>query len=453
MKRLNILSAVLGAFIPFWVLAEKPNIVVILADDLGYGDLGCYGGKIPTPHLDQMAEEGLRLTDFHSNGSVCSPSRAAFMTGRYQQRSGVDGVVTADPKNAGYQFGLDPEKETVLSQTMSQAGYQTGLFGKWHLGYLEKFHPMNYNFERFVGFLSGNIDYHSHYDRVGTFDWWHDRKLTEEEGYSTHLITNHAVDFIAKNKDEPFFVYVAHEAVHSPIQGPTDAIQRGPNKVKGQRRDSKVVYRDMLTELDKSVGDILEVLAEHKLSEKTLVIFSSDNGPMQLASPGPLRGRKGSIYEGGHRVPGLFWWPGTIQPKTESAQTSALFDLFPTFVDLANIEGQFEFDGISLKPLWKSEQLAPRQLFWRIGGLSPHEPNIENGRDVPKTIRDGKWKLIAKPGYQKIELFDLENDLAETQNLASEHPERTDKMKQQLQNWEKEMLTYLPYKTRPTEKK
>ena len=438
---------------PLWVSAEQPNIVVILADDLGYGDLGSYGGKIPTPHLDRMAKEGLRLTDFHSNGSVCSPSRAALMTGRYQHRSGVDGVVTADPENAAYQFGLDPEKETVLSQTMSSAGYQTGLFGKWHLGYLEKFHPMNYSFDRFVGFLSGNIDYLSHYDRMETFDWWHDRELTKEEGYATQLITKHAVDFITKNKDEPFFVYVAHEAVHSPIQGPTDLIQRGPNKEKGQRRDSKVVYRDMLTELDKSVGEILKVLEENKLSEKTLVIFSSDNGPMQLASPGPLRGRKGSIYEGGHRVPGVFWWPGTIEPNTESSQTSSLFDLFPTFVDLAKIKGDFEFDGVSIEPLWKNEELAPRKLFWRRGGLSPHEPNIENGKDVAKAMRDGKWKLIAQPGYEQLELFDLENDVAEKNDLVSKHPERVEKMKKQLQAWEQEMLTYLPYKTQPAQKK
>lgn len=453
MQRLNILSAAFGIIMPFWASAEQPNIVVILADDLGYGDLRSYGGKIPTPHLDRMVKEGLRLTDFHSNGSVCSPSRAALMTGRYQQRSGVDGVVTADPKNAAYQFGLDPKKETVLSQTMSRAGYKTGLFGKWHLGYLEKFHPMNYNFDRFVGFVSGNIDYLSHYDRVGTFDWWHDRELTKEEGYSTHLITKHAVDFIDKNKDKPFFVYVAHEAVHAPIQGPTDAIQRGPDKVKTKPRDPKVVYRDMLTELDNSVGDILQTLEKNKLSEKTLVIFSSDNGPMQLASPGPLRGIKGSIYEGGHRVPGVFWWPGTIKPNTESAQTSALFDLFPTFVDLAKIKGEFAFDGISIEPLWKGEELATRNLFWRRGGLSPYEPNIENGKDVPKAIRNGKWKLVAHPGYKKIELYDLESDIAEKRNLVSKHPEQAKKMKKQLQDWENEMLTYLPYKTKQAEKK
>ncbi|MEP4079435.1 sulfatase-like hydrolase/transferase [Haloferula sp.] len=430
-----------------------PNLVLIIADDLGYGDLGCYGGKIPTPHLDRMANEGLRLTDFHSNGSVCSPSRAALISGKYQQRTGVDGVVTADPENAAYRFGLDPEKQTTLPKAMSQAGYKTALFGKWHLGYLDKFHPMNYGFDRFVGFVSGNIDYHSHLDRMNTFDWWHNRELTKETGYSTHLITRHAVDYIEKHKDEPFFVYVAHEAVHSPIQGPTDAIQRGPDKVKGERRPSKEVYRDMLTELDKGVGEILKALQDNGLAEKTLVVFSSDNGPMKLASPGPLKGRKGSIYEGGHRVPGVFWWPGTIEPGTESKQTAAQFDLFPTIVDLAGIKGDFDFDGVSIKSLWNGEKLANRKLFWRPGGLSPYEPKLENGKDVRKAIRDGKWKLVAQPGYEKVELFDLESDLAEKHDLASKHPERVERMKQELHAWEQEMLTLLPYQTKPSKKK
>ncbi|MDF7809291.1 sulfatase-like hydrolase/transferase [Pontiellaceae bacterium B12219] len=446
---MKIPSTALATLLPFLVLAEPPNVVLILADDLGYGDLSCYGGEIPTPNLDRMAAEGMRLTDFHSNGTVCSPSRAALMTGRYQQQVGVDGVVTADPAMAAYQFGIDPEKKDTLPAVMSGAGYKTALFGKWHIGYLEQFHPMNYGFDRYVGYVSGNIDYHSHYDRMETFDWWHNRELTREEGYSTHLITRHAVDFIKQHKENPFFVYVAHEAVHTPVQGPTDAIQRGPRKVKGERRDSAVVFRDMLTELDKGVGEILQVLEKNGLAEKTLVIFSSDNGPMQLASPGPLRGKKGSIYEGGHRVPGIFWWPGTIRPGTESTQTAALFDLFPTFVEIAGIEGDFNFDGISIKSLFEGEALPERNLFWRPGGLSPYEPSLENGEDVEKAIRDGKWKLVAQPGYEQVELFDLESDVAETTDLSVKFPERTEQMKAELQTWEQKMLSYLPYQTKP----
>uniref|UniRef100_UPI003567BAC1 sulfatase-like hydrolase/transferase n=1 Tax=Pontiella sp. TaxID=2837462 RepID=UPI003567BAC1 len=269
-----------------------------------------------------------------------------------------------------------------------------------------------------------------------------------EEGYSTHLITKHTVDFIREHKDNPFFVYVAQEAVHTPVQGPSDAIQRGPDKVKGERRPGPEVYVDMLTELDKSVGEILQTLEKNGLAEKTLVVFSSDNGPMQLASPGPLRGRKGSVYEGGHRVPGVFWWPGTIEAGTESTQTAAQFDLFPTFVELAGIEGTFDFDGLSIQALLEGGSLPERALFWRKGGLSPYEPLLENGKDVMKAVRDGKWKLVAQPGFEKVELFDLENDVAEQHDLSAKFPERTEQMKQQLQAWEQEMLTYLPYRTK-----
>lgn len=445
------LIAALALAVPFAAAAAPPNIVIILADDLGYGDLACYGGTIPTPNLDRMAEEGLRLTDFHSNGTVCSPSRAALVSGKYQQRTGVDGVVTADPEMAAYQFGVDPEKEDSMPAVLRRAGYATALFGKWHLGYLEKYNPMNYGFDRFVGYLSGNIDYISHYDRMENFDWWHGRDKTREEGYSTHLITRHAVDFIAEHKDKPFFVYVAHEAVHTPVQGPTDAVQRGPDKVKDKRRDSRLVYRDMLTELDKSVGEILAALQQNGLAENTLVIFSSDNGPMKLASPGPLRGRKGSVYEGGHRVPGVFWWPGTIEPGTESTQTAALFDLLPTFVDLIGIEGEFDFDGISIQALLKGGALPERPLFWRPGGLSPYEPSSENGQDVEKAVRVGPWKLVAQPGYEAVELFNLERDVAEEHNLAAQYPERAAALKRQLQEWEQEMLVLLPYKTKPAQ--
>lgn len=225
------------------VTVTKPNFVFIMADDMGYGDPSCYGGSIQTPNLDRMAREGLRFTDFHSSGTVCSPSRAGLLTGRYQQRSGIDGVISADPATQAYKLGLDPEIPT-FSRILSENGYKTALFGKWHLGYHRRFNPLHYDFDRFVGFISGNIDYHSHYNRMGTYDWWHGRKQVQEEGYSTHLITQHAVDYIREHANEPFCVYVAHEAVHTPMQGPEDAIQRGPDKDKntGQKRPTDVIF-------------------------------------------------------------------------------------------------------------------------------------------------------------------------------------------------------------------
>lgn len=423
---------------------KRPNFIIILADDMGYGDPTCFGGSIPTPNIDKMAEEGMRFTDFHSSGTVCSPTRAGLVTGLYQQRTGVDGVVTADPKCAAYTLGVDPEKFTTFPQLLAKANYKTAIFGKWHLGYLEKYNPMNFSFDRFVGYISGNIDYISHYDRMGTYDWWHGRKQVKEEGYSTHLITKHAVNYIKENKDNPFCIYVAHEAVHSPMQGPTDVIQRGPDKVKGQRRNNKAVFKDMLQEMDKGVGQVIQAVKDAGIADNTLVIFTSDNGPMQFSSPGPLKGRKGSIYEGGHRVPTVAWWPGTIKAGTETGETAISIDIVPTMMDLADIKTRQKFDGVSLKPVLTGGALAPRKLFWRKGGLSPFSSSWDC-KDSDKAIRDGKWKLVAKPYYKSVMLYDLENDLGESKNLAAAHPERVAQMKADLMKWETEIIGTLPY--------
>lgn len=426
---------------------SRPNIVFIMADDMGYGDPTCYGGTIATPNLDRMAREGLKFIDFHSTGSVCSPSRAGLLTGRYQQRAGIDGVITADPSCSAYKLGLDVKTPTFAG-VMTKNGYTAALFGKWHLGYLPEFHPMNFRFDRFVGYVSGNVDYLSHYDRMGTFDWWHDRKLTKEKGYTTHLITRHAVEYIRQHKDEPFCVYVAHEAVHSPMQGPNEAIQRGPDRVKGRRRPNDEVFKDMLQEMDKGIGQVLAAIRDAGIAEKTLVIFTSDNGPMKFSSPGPLRGRKGSIYEGGHRVPTIAWWPGTIKPNTVTAETGIGIDIFPTMLDLAGIETDLDLDGVSLKPVLFGGELEPRKLFWRNSGLSPSAKTLDC-KDSPKAIRDGNWKLVASAYYKKLELFDLETDVGEKTDLAAKYPERVAEMKADLVKWESEMIPSLPYRILP----
>lgn len=452
MKFLTILISCLLPILGVSAATKPPNIVIIMADDMGYGDPTCYGGKISTPQLDKMAAEGLKFTDFHSSGVVCSPSRAGLLSGLYQQRTGVDGVVTADPQCAAYSLGLDPEKILTLPKLMSDAGYKTALFGKWHLGYLKKYHPMNYGFDHFVGYISGNIDYHSHYDRMETYDWWHDRKLVEEPGYSTHLITKHAVNYIQEHQDKPFCIYIAHEAVHSPLQGPTDSIQRGPNKKKGQSRPGKAVFKDMLQEMDKGVGEVLTALESAGLAKNTLVIFTSDNGPMSLSSPGPLKGKKGSIFEGGHRVPTLAWWPGTIKAKTVTQETAIGIDILPTILDLVGIDppAGHPFDGISIKPALLGGKLPQRKLYWRVGGLSPFSKSLDC-RDSAKAIRDGKWKLVALPYYKKVMLYDLDNDLREKNNLASQYPERVAAMKKDLMAWEEKMIPNLPYNIVPAD--
>lgn len=191
--------------------ADRPNIVIIMADDLGYGDISPYDGWIKTPHLEQMAAEGTRFTDYHSAGNVCSPTRAALMTGRYQQRAGIPGVVFADPKREQHEHGLQ-KVEYTIAEAFRDRGYATGMFGKWHLGYYPKYNPVRNGFDLFKGYVSGNIDFISHYDQSGNYDWWHQDQQAVEEGYVTHLIDKHSLEFIRDNKDKPFFLYLPHKA-------------------------------------------------------------------------------------------------------------------------------------------------------------------------------------------------------------------------------------------------
>ncbi len=202
--------------------AEQPNFVIIMADDLGYGDIGCYGNsRIKTPNIDRLAEEGTRLTDFHSSGAVCSPTRAGLMTGRYQQRAGIEAVIAAAPNSRTHTLGLQ-DQEVTFAEQLSKAGYQTAIFGKWHLGYHKQYNPVRHGFGQFRGYVSGNVDFFSHVDQAGQLDWWRDDRIEDEPGYTTHLITRHAVAFIDANHSGPFCLYVPYEPPHYPYQGPDD---------------------------------------------------------------------------------------------------------------------------------------------------------------------------------------------------------------------------------------
>jgi len=254
-----------------------PNIILIMADDLGYNDLGCYGSEsINTPNIDKLASEGVRFTDYHSNGVVCSPTRAALLTGKYQQRAGIEGVVTA--KNHRH-TGLSGE--VTIADFLSSYQYRTGIIGKWHLGYDTLFSPLNNGFNYFRGYVSGNIDYHSHIDQVGYYDWWLGKDTITEEGYSTDLITDNSVQFIENNLDNPFFLYVAHEAPHYPYQGRKDTADRtvgGKFDVHGSRKDRANAYKEMIEAMDDGIGQIVSCLDKNNLLESTLILFCSDNG-------------------------------------------------------------------------------------------------------------------------------------------------------------------------------
>lgn len=414
-----------------------PNIILILADDLGYGDLGCYGGsRAKTPHLDRLAREGLRFTDFHSNGPMCSPTRAAVLTGRYQQRSGID-VVLGETS-----VGMDPRAVTV-AQRLQGAGYATGMFGKWHLGTAPEESPGHFGFQSFRGCRHGAVDYQSHVARSGRLDWWHDDKLENEAGYTTTLITRHAVDFIGAHRARPFFLYVPYTAIHFPWMTPRDPAHQAPGEDFSdlrklgphQEKNMGPVVAEMIEALDAGVGEIMAAVEKAGVGRRTLVFFTSDNGGYlnytggftNISSNGPLRGQKGAMYEGGHRVPAVAWWPGRINAGAITDATALTMDLMPTFLELAGLKGMAgknsnALDGTSLAPLLFEGKSPPaRTLFWRYA--------------KSYAVRSGPWKLVIAEG-KAPELYNLADDLGETRDLAAQQTGRVQQLRSELAAWE-----------------
>jgi arylsulfatase A-like enzyme len=429
-------------WIPFMLLAgcatavegPGPNIILILADDLGYGDLGCYGNLYgDTPQLDQLAANGIRFTDFHSNGAVCSPTRAALVTGMYQQKAGIEGVVHATKYR---HTGLDREAYTIADH-MDGKGYVTGIVGKWHLGYDTAYFPLQFGFDFFRGYVSGNIDYHSHIDGAGAHDWYAQYDLYRENGYSTDLITAAAVDFIREHREVPFFLYIAHEAPHFPFQDRDDPPFRQEGVVnpgKGDTTDLHTTYRNMIHAMDEGIGKVMQALRGYDLTGNTLVLFLSDNGALEAGSNQPLRGWKGSLWEGGHRVPAIAYWEGVAVPAV-SADVLMTMDLFPTIAALTGegYEVPVQLDGIDFSPviLHQESELKERTVFWRF-------------KDS-KVARRGPWKLLVEP--DSLYLFHLEQDLFETTNLVESERTMADSLLRELKRWESEISSF-PLRTR-----
>ncbi|MFY0651073.1 MAG: sulfatase-like hydrolase/transferase [Cyclobacteriaceae bacterium] len=406
---------------------KKPNIILIMADDLGYGGIGCYGNKeIKTPHLDAMAREGIRFTDFHSNGSVCSPTRAALLTGKYQQRSGLEGVIYV--RGESRKVGLDTQ-HTTLAKVFQQNGYKTGIMGKWHLGYDQKYNPVQHGFDEFYGYRSGNVDYHSHYDNAGTYDWYHNLDSLNEPGYVTDLITEHSIDFIKENKDSPFFLYVPHEAPHVPFQGRKDPGDRYPGadfEYWGSVQDKERAYKEMVEVMDEGIGKTLKCLEEQGLSENTLIFFLSDNGGLRgFGDNGALRGFKTELYEGGHRVPAIAYWKGKIMPSTVETLLMS-FDLFPTFLSLCGInqpEG-LGLEGQDFSSIFDEKDISTeRDLFWKYRGQ--------------KSVRRDNWKLLITK--KDSALYDLSEDISEEANLRNKNANLYADLLDALTRWEKDI--------------
>lgn len=416
--------------------AEKPNFVIIFTDDQGYGDLSCFGGKhISTPRIDQMATEGSRLTSFYVAAPVCTPSRAALMTGCYPKRIDMATGSNFGVLLAGDTKGLHPD-EITIAEILKAVGYRTGIFGKWHLGDQPEFLPTKQGFDEYFG-IPYSHDIHPFHPRQDHFNFPPLALLENETviemdpnaDFLTQRITRHAVSFIERNKDAPFFLYVPHPIPHRPLHvSPrfrkdvpskiTDQLEQEDDSIDYKTRDR--LFRQAIDEIDWSVGQIIDTLKAHGIDENTLVIFTSDNGPA-IGSAGPLKGRKGSTFEGGMRESTVVRWPGKIPAGKSNDELMTTMDLLPTFAKLAgaDIPTDRVIDGRDIWPTLAGQATTPHETFF-----------YHRGNEL-KAVRSGKWKLHTNQG-QPAQLYDLENDMGEQENVIQSNPEVVQRLEQSL---------------------
>src|SRR5688572_11874293 len=316
-----------------------PNFVFILADDLGYADLGCYGGRIPcSPNLDRMAVEGLRFTQGYANSSVCSPTRFALMTGRWQHRlrGGADEPI-ASRERGNPALGLPPAHPTLPS-LLAGAGYATALVGKWHLGWPPHFGPLKSGYQEFFGALSGGLDYFTHRDSTGAHDLWEGEQTSEKPGYLTDLFTERAVDYVRRQRNAPFLLSLHYTAPHWPWETRSDEDEaRKIAKIAHTDGGSVRTYTTMIAQMDEGIGAVLDALRATGAEENTIVVFTSDNGGERFSDTWPLVGKKMDLLEGGIRVPGIVRWPARVSAGRETAQLAITMDWMPTFLDAAGV--------------------------------------------------------------------------------------------------------------------
>lgn len=424
---------------------RKPNYIVIMTDDQGYGDLSCMGATdFKTPNIDRLASSGARFTSWYASSPVCSPSRASLLTGRYPGNAGVRSIL-AGHRTAS---GLLPEVPALASE-LKKLGYQTALFGKWHLGLAEACRPHRHGFDEWMGFMAGCIDYYSHvfYWGMGggsnpTHDLWRNNEEINEDGkYFTEMITEHTVEYIRKaaQEDQPFFTYVAYNAPHYPMHAPkkyTDRFEHLP-------WDRKIMAA-MLSAVDDGVGDIRAELERQGILDNTCIFFQSDNGPSRESrnwmdgsedpyyggSAGKLKGHKYSLFEGGIRVPGILSWPERIPGDQVRNEPGIAMDIFPTFIKAAggDISG-YELDGIDILPeLSSRDPLPERELYWEMEGQT--------------AVRRGKWKLVLNgqlvegaPPEDAVHLANVEEDMGEQINLRDLFPKITADLGAAARGW------------------
>lgn len=453
-----VLAALLALLGGVAIAADKPNVVFIFADDLGWTDLGCQGSKYyESPNIDRLATQGMRFTSGYTCGPNCQPTRAAFMSGQYGSRTGVYTVGGIDrfnwktrplrPVDNVQQLPLD---RVTPGQAMKAAGYTTALFGKWHLGQMGKFHPGQRGFDDAITSMGKHFNFATQ------------PKVDIPKGtYLADFLTDKAIDFITRNREKPFFLCLHHFGVHSPYEAKPDLIKKFKEK-SGVGGHNDPVYAAMIASVDESVGRVMKTLDDLNLSEKTLVIFTSDNGGVggyvrekinarDTTDNAPLRGGKGMLYEGGIRVPYVFRWPGTIKPGTTSDEPILSVDLFPTLLDLAGGKAPAKqpLDGVSYLSLLKGEKstLGREAIYWHFPGY------LGAGQGTWRTtpagaIRMGEWKLQEFFETGKVELYNLKDDIGEKKDLAASNPTKRDELAKKLAAWREAIRAPMPVRNR-----
>jgi arylsulfatase A-like enzyme len=421
---------VLVAALPGMRAAERmddPNVVVLVADDLGWRDVGYHNSDIKTPTLDRLAAGGVRL-ERHYVYPTCSPTRAGLLTGRNPSRFGIAGPI-ADRSTESL-----PAKTRTLAQTLKERGYTTALFGKWHLGLRPEVGPRRYGFDQTYGYFHGQIDQYTHRYKNGDRTWHRNDEFVDEKGHATDLITDEAVRFVSKVRN-PFFLWVAFSVPHHPVQEEEKWLDPYKESIKDP---SRRLYAASVSHLDAAVGRIVDALEKHDLAKNTLILFTSDNGGQRdyqskteyegkhgpyptLGDNRPLRGWKGELYEGGVRVPAFVSWPGAFRPR-KVEETVSYLDWFPTIARLAGaeVESAWKLEGRDVAPLLRGEKPAapPPALYWQTGRT--------------QAVLDGDWKLIVGPRQGDAELYDLKDDPAEKTNRAGEQPRRVEALRKIL---------------------
>jgi len=412
---------------------RRPNFVFIVADDLGYADLGCYGGRVPcSPQIDRLAANGLRFVNGYANSPVCSPTRFALATGRYQYRlrGGIDEPISSRSRGSTT-LGLPPGHPTLAS-LLAGAGYHTALVGKWHLGYPPVFSPLKSGYHEFFGLQAGGVDYFSHVDPVGAHDLWEGETEVHRDGYLTDLITERALAVIERQRDadRPFLLSVHYTAPHWPWESRNDKSEsdRIGKAIIHLDGGSLATYHAMIGHMDEGIGRLRDALATIGALDDTLIVFTSDNGGERYSDNWPLMGGKMDLLEGGIRVPYVAHWPARIRAGQVSAQQVITMDWVATMLGAAGVvpHADYPLDGLDLAPvLADASTIVERELFWRMK------------YKTQRAMRSGRWKYFAQEGNEF--LFDVDHDPRERANQALRQPERLAAMRERWLAWERTM--------------